>query len=68
MSDTPCCEYQEFVCFHTERERIEAMYEGCAWSDINEDDDRMAEQEEDTSRFLLDVAIACEGDLTVLGA
>ncbi len=46
--------YPEFERFLTEQEKDEAYYEGCAYSDRWEDDDREAEQEEETSRFLLE--------------
>lgn len=53
--DDVYCEFPEFESFLTEQERIDVAYEGCAYSDYNEDQDRYAEQDEDTSRFLLEV-------------
>jgi hypothetical protein len=46
MDELVCCEFPQFERFQTRQEKEDAAYEGCAYSDRWEDDDREAEQEE----------------------
>ena len=53
-AETQYCEFPEFESFLTREEKDDAFYEGCSYTDRYEDIDRADEQDEETSRCLLE--------------